>query len=374
MFDAALKSDPCLNISELQPAAAATFAFNVTVCAAAPPEKLAALAALLTVRYNFGGTHLACRVLDAAGRQARPLPVRNGRHALQLAGAALQGNSYFVRTAVTQPLPCLELYWVREGGRLCGRQSEAGQSRRQQTRGYPPAPALTCATSAGSTACFLSSPRQVVVQPSIVQLWADNLADLYGGCRWRRRAWLGCREAGAGRSASRARALHGLPSGRRWPAARCRQLAHSLGEGQQRDACPACPIAAGNINLLAADVLGRVLGLEARGVRATTLKFGELQAHSSGGGQGDSGRGGSSSSQEGGGGSQLHSPQPVLPEQEQRREGSALLLWPSRPQQSSRRMLGAAGAGGSWRCWVAGAARRLGGERLVWKLQRWVLP
>jgi hypothetical protein len=124
MFDAALKSDPCLNISELQPepaATTATFAFNVTVCAAAPPEKLAGLAAFLSVRYNFGGTHFACRVLDAAGREARPLPVRNGKHALQLAAAALANNEFFVRTAVTQPLPCLELYWVRAQGSVAGR-------------------------------------------------------------------------------------------------------------------------------------------------------------------------------------------------------------------------------------------------------------
>lgn len=151
-----------------------------------------------------------------------------------------------------------------------------------------------------------------------------------------------------------------------------------------------CSAAAGNINLLAADVVGRVLGLEGHGVRATTLKFGEAQAQGDGGSFGGGGSGflfdqedshrGGSSSQEG-----TVPGRPLLqqePQQEQghRLEGDAA---PPRPLHQrgrssaggrGRHMLGAGGDGGSWQCWALDAARLVGGERLARKLQRWVLP
>jgi hypothetical protein len=141
---------------------------------------------------------------------------------------------------------------------------------------------------------------------------------------------------------------------------------------------------------LAADVLGRVLGLEGHGVRATTLKFGEAQAQGDsgsfgGGGSGflfdhEDSHGGGSSSQEGTvPGRPLLQQQGRLQLQGHRLEGDAA---PPRPLHQrgrssaggrGRHLLRPGGKGGLWQCWALDAARLVGGERLARKLQRWVL-
>ncbi|PRW34013.1 group-specific [Chlorella sorokiniana] len=131
-FQAALRSDRCLNVSELAPLPRKTeFRFNITVCADAPEDKLVGLATFLTVRYDFGGQLFSSKVLDSRGKAVRPMMVKDGEQAMKLAGAALQGNHYFERTAVSSPLPCIDFYWV-------------------------------------------------IFKPEIAQIWIDNLADLYG--------------------------------------------------------------------------------------------------------------------------------------------------------------------------------------------------
>ncbi|KAL4419187.1 hypothetical protein ABPG77_007777 [Micractinium sp. CCAP 211/92] len=138
LFHEALRRDRCLNISTLEAAApprhaAAAFAFNVTLlqCENATDAKLAGLATFFTARLNFGGTLFISRVLNSSGHAQSPAAPSSPAHALRLAGAALAGNAWFVRTATSSPLPCLDFYWV-------------------------------------------------VLAPEVAQVWVDNLADLWG--------------------------------------------------------------------------------------------------------------------------------------------------------------------------------------------------
>jgi hypothetical protein len=82
-------------------------------CPSAAEHKLVALATFLTVRFDFGGTKFAARVLDSHGHTVHPVHVHDGKHARKLLEAGLCGNPYFVRTAVSQPLPCMTVDWVR---------------------------------------------------------------------------------------------------------------------------------------------------------------------------------------------------------------------------------------------------------------------
>lgn len=138
LFRAALERDPCLNVSALEAAApprhfAAAYAFNITLlqCEDTPDAKLAGLATFLTARLNFGGTLFVSRVLNSSGHAQPPAAPASPAHALRLAGAVLAGNAWFVRTATSSPLPCLDFYWV-------------------------------------------------VFAPEVAQVWVDNLADLWG--------------------------------------------------------------------------------------------------------------------------------------------------------------------------------------------------
>lgn len=153
----------------------------------------------------------------------------------------------------------------------------------------------------------------------------------------------------------------------------------------------------GNMNLLAADLMERVWGLEEFGVRVTTLKFGALQAPGSGDAssrelEADERSSSSSSDYFGSEG---------RPEQHgwqhRRDHGAARLLdgvdgaarqrlvqpTQARGSSGSRRQLAASSsvlpgaARGSWRmaaqCWAFDVARLMGGEHAVLSLQRWIL-
>ena len=129
--------------------------------------KLQGVATLLTVSYDYGGTLFASHVLDASGKRVKPTRPKSAQQALELVTAALQvgaapaelarsvlllpawaqhthlpcrpwlsylqsppfdwcgfllftlcpsilpqGHPWFVRIAVSSPLPCLRMYWV----------------------------------------------------------------------------------------------------------------------------------------------------------------------------------------------------------------------------------------------------------------------
>ena len=104
----------------------------------------------------------------------------------------LQGNHYFERTAVSSPLPCIDYYWVRFYAEThwmaaCTLRASwvaaAGAGLRCANcclRSCWLAMALSAAATS-PCACLPACPLpQVVFKPEIVQIWVDNLADLWG--------------------------------------------------------------------------------------------------------------------------------------------------------------------------------------------------
>ena len=128
---------------------------SFTVAAHSAEDKVLGLATFLTVNYNLGGTRFISRVLDSSGQLVRPVIVRDGEHALKLAGAALAGNAYFVRTAVSQPLPCIRFHWVsRPAEQAAPTLSPAGWQR----AGWR---TQDCQPCAGMVSCGAASKKHV---------------------------------------------------------------------------------------------------------------------------------------------------------------------------------------------------------------------